>query len=146
MPWCGYKSSQGKGEEALKTTSRAVLQLLHWLVATYKEEDAPASGGGSGSGAASSNVFLDKFLELPPALLKRMELGLHVCAAAAEHGEGASEAFELLSLLLTRHKGVEGGGDDADNEEWEKAGGGARGEALGLDTVSVLVARHHPFV
>lgn len=39
MPWCGYKSSQGR-EEALKTTSRAVLQLLHWLVATYKESGA----------------------------------------------------------------------------------------------------------
>lgn len=38
VPWCGYKSSHARGEEALKTTSRAVLHLLHWLVAIYKDD------------------------------------------------------------------------------------------------------------
>lgn len=132
VPWCGYKSSQGRGEEALKTTSRAVLQLLHWLVATYKEDASSSGGAGAGRGGSSSgsNVFLDKFVELPPSLLKRMELGLHVHAAAAD-GEGATEAFELLSLLLTRHKGVDGGGVKEEGGE-----GGGAGEALGLDVVS----------
>lgn len=69
---------------------------------------------------SSSNVFLDKFLELPPALLEKMELGMHVRAAAGD-ADGATEAFELLSLLLMRHKGPDA---DAGNGEDGAAGGG----------------------
>lgn len=57
---------------------------------------------------------------------------MHVRAATAD-GEGATEAFELLSLLLTRHKGP-----DADAEEdGEEGGGEGAGQPLGLDVVSL---------
>lgn len=101
--------------------------------------DAAGSGGGGDSDSGSgSNVFLDKFLELPPALLKRMNLGLHVRAATAD-GEGATEgAFELLSLALTRHKGPDPDEDAADGDG-EEEGEGATGQPLGLDVVSGCV-------
>jgi hypothetical protein len=53
----------------------------------------------------SDSVFLEKLLELSLDELKMMELTLHV--RSSDDGD----AFELLSLLLTRYRGADGQGE-----------------------------------
>lgn len=56
-------------------------------------------GGLSGG----ENLFLEKFLELAEDELKKMQLSMHIRSSPDD-----SEAFELLFLLLSRHKSPDG--------------------------------------
>lgn len=54
------------------------------------------------------NLFLEKFLELNEEELKKMQLSMHI------RSSDDSEAFELLFLLLSRHKSPDGQSEQLD--------------------------------
>jgi hypothetical protein len=58
--------------------------------------------------SGGENLFLEKFLELNEDELKKMQLSMHI------RSSDDTEAFELLFLLLSRHKSPDGQSEQLD--------------------------------
>jgi hypothetical protein len=105
--WCGQRSSNHDG--CLKRSAQNVIALISWLLSfSFKKENKPNHMFHDED--SDENTFLTVFLRLKVEDYAMMELSLHVMPDDKGHGRGgsATDAFDILSLLLRDHKDEEG--------------------------------------
>jgi hypothetical protein len=102
--WCGSSSTKHTGQ--LKRISSDVISLIKFLLTLEPDE-------------YGENVFFDRFIRIPSNSLREMNLSKHIASVgtsffASNRSGNATDAFEILSIIMEYHVNDDGELDPVD--------------------------------